>query len=182
LLSFGIRCEGLFQQAKLGGGTEFIARYIDQRIKIEKQNAEDEAKEEAESGIIGYPKANDILIGRGLPYRECSANQFLYICVDAKMDRYLGTSDRFAKTCLSIEVVNTIRYAGFRLLQRKTTGWVILDGVSAREKVAVAIRGRLTKSGGLSGSKAPSSRVDESSTVDSGPTKRLRYDPNMHTR
>eukprot|EP00339_Tiarina_fusa_P009658 CAMPEP_0117083908 /NCGR_PEP_ID=MMETSP0472-20121206/59071_1 /TAXON_ID=693140 ORGANISM="Tiarina fusus, Strain LIS" /NCGR_SAMPLE_ID=MMETSP0472 /ASSEMBLY_ACC=CAM_ASM_000603 /LENGTH=446 /DNA_ID=CAMNT_0004812713 /DNA_START=146 /DNA_END=1487 /DNA_ORIENTATION=- len=119
--------------------------YIETQLRKEKRQAEMEAEDEARTGIVMYPRPNDILIGRGQSYRNYPAAQVFYKIIDTYMDQYLSSKERFEKVSLSIDVVSALRAAGYRMLQRKPSGWEILDAVSERQKVAVAFRSRLPK-------------------------------------
>jgi hypothetical protein len=140
LLSFGVQCQNLIQIAKKGG--YMLPDDIKERHKREKLASEAEVKQEESSGIVLYPKANDILIGRGQPYREYPANLIWYKFIDAHVERFVASADKFTKTCISMDVVKTARDSNFRFLQRTPAGWTVLDDLAAREKAAIFLRSR----------------------------------------
>eukprot|EP00339_Tiarina_fusa_P010057 CAMPEP_0117004878 /NCGR_PEP_ID=MMETSP0472-20121206/5698_1 /TAXON_ID=693140 ORGANISM="Tiarina fusus, Strain LIS" /NCGR_SAMPLE_ID=MMETSP0472 /ASSEMBLY_ACC=CAM_ASM_000603 /LENGTH=476 /DNA_ID=CAMNT_0004705967 /DNA_START=146 /DNA_END=1576 /DNA_ORIENTATION=+ len=145
LLSFGIVSQNTFQRSRQGDLAKQNCEYIETQLRKEKRQAEMEAEDEARTGIVMYPRPNDILIGRGQSYRNYPAAQVFYKIIDTYMDQYLSSKERFEKVSLSIDVVSALRAAGYRMLQRKPSGWEILDAVSERQKVAVAFRSRLPK-------------------------------------
>jgi hypothetical protein len=163
-MSFGVHCENLIQRGHQGG--DLLPHDIEQRTERGKQAAEAEAKKEENSGVVLYPKANNILIGRGQPYREHPANQIWYKFIDAQLDRFVASTDRFTKTCISMDVVKTARDANFRFLQRTSTGWTILDDVAVREKTAILLRSRARAR----------AIASESSNAGRNATKRARFD------
>jgi hypothetical protein len=102
---------------------------------------EEEEQEETITGIILYPKPNDVLIGRGQPYRDLPGNVVWDAAIHANFERYQDSS-KFEKTCISMDLVKTVKDTGAHFLERHSDGWKVLDNVSARKKTVVAFRNR----------------------------------------
>ena len=67
MMTFGVSCHTLLQ-----GVTEIDKRrlrneYVDNLIGIEQEKERQIKQEEMETGIVVYPKRNDVLVGRGRP-------------------------------------------------------------------------------------------------------------------
>jgi hypothetical protein len=180
LTTFGIPCTFLLQKDFRDGADmkkQLHERYIQRRRKIELAENEARIQEELSSGVIFYPQPVDVLMGRGRPYQEFPGNQRFGRLIDAHLDLYHKCSDRFGKTCLSMDIAKTVQEYGGRFIARTKSGtWKVIDDVVAREKTAIGFRSRVSKvtpDGPLKPSRAVDSIVTESQA------KRLRYDPSI---
>jgi hypothetical protein len=178
LMTFGIRNEAILRRAQLAD-TSLHYQYIEHRLGIDKEQDEKEAHDEAMSGFVAYPKTNDVLIGRGYPYRAFSGNTHWNTLVCEHLDKYLESNHRFVKSAIAMQVVKKIHEIGGRILQGTTDGWRILDDASAKEKAAIDLRTR-AKSSSTSVTNTSkttlSSRMD-SPTMNKHASKRVQYDP-----
>jgi hypothetical protein len=173
-MTFGISSESLFRNAASDDGRmEIQRRHIARRREIERKEAESLEQEESKSGTILYPQPNDVLVGRGRPYQEFPGNQRFGRLIDENLDRYHTSSDKFAKTCMSMDIVKSTQEYGGRFIERTPSGWKVIDDVGAREKTAIGFRSRVSKVSFKLGEK--SSRAG-SGSLPSSESKRARYD------
>ena len=112
--------------------------------------------------------------------------------IESNLDLYHNRIDRFAKTCLSMDIVKQVHEYGGRFIERTKSGgaWRVIDDVMAREKTVVAFRSRVNKvtnngnkmngAAGKSGGKLPRSSFFSPNTSSSSPiitqqAKRSRF-------
>ncbi len=92
---------------------------------------------------IMIPSRNDVLFGRGKPFREHIGNLRLFNLLDENLDRY----DKLRlkeKSMLIAEMVDAIRTEGGRFLMKQDgIVWTEVDDKQAREKVSHAFRTRM---------------------------------------
>ena len=117
-----------------------IENYKNERIRIEEQRRMDSL------GVIDFPSPEDILLGRGRPYQGYSGNLKLAEIIESHR-RVYQQARRFDKTCIAMQIVNTIKMNKGRFLQRQAGGggWVEVDDAIAREKVSSGFRTRTRK-------------------------------------
>jgi hypothetical protein len=182
LTTFGIPCKFLLQNdARDGIDTkkQLHELYIHRRRVIEPEEENARVREELTSGVIFYPRPADVLIGRGRPYQEYPGNQRFGRLIDANLDLYHKCSDRFGKTCLSMDIAKTVQDYGGRFIERTKSGtWKVIDDVVAREKTAIGFRSRVSKVN-MDGPSKPSRAYDRN--VVENQAKKLRYDPSIAT-
>jgi hypothetical protein len=171
-MTFGIECRYLFRAGDADQKKLLHDRNIQTRREIERKEEEARIQEESKSGIILQPQPHDVLVGRGRPYQEYPGNQRLGSLVEAQLERYRNTEDRFEKTCIILE---TVQNSKSRFLQKTPEGWwKVAPDKAAREKTCSAFRskmGRTNNDGGMKHHVV----VDNELTARSA--KRLRYDP-----
>mmetsp|Transcript_99427 Transcript_99427/g.148889 ORF Transcript_99427/g.148889 Transcript_99427/m.148889 type:complete len:96 (-) Transcript_99427:165-452(-) len=63
------------------------------------------------------------------------------------MERYKTCDGRFEKTCCFMDVVKTIQESNGRFIERRPSGWEVVDDTVAREKIANGFRFKLIKGG-----------------------------------
>ena len=175
-------------------------KYIERRKGIEFHLEQERKEEELKSGIILYPQPDDVLIGKGRPYQNFCGNKRFGAMIDSNLDLYhKGGIDRFAKMCLTMDIVKQVQAYGGRFLERTKDGeaWRVIDDVVAREKTAVGFRSRVSKvtpdekwkatkesrsRGGRSSSLTSNHKHRDSISDDDGSSnnaaKRVRYDDN----
>jgi len=141
LMSFGIPCDSLLQKARRNDFSMF-EEYIRNIRNRDRRVMQEEEREEAETGVILYPKPKDVLIGRGKSYRDLPCNVVWDVAMQHAFERFRTSSTQFEKTCISMEVVKSVQDTGSRFLQRDPDGWRILDDVAARQKTSVGFRNR----------------------------------------
>ena len=90
--------------------------------------------------MVEYPSSNDVLLGRGRPFQVWNCH--LSELIKMHRERYEGAPSRFEKTCISIDIVKTVKSTGGRFLQRSQDegGWVEVSDDVAREKVSCGFR------------------------------------------
>jgi hypothetical protein len=146
LMSVGIHgAEGLFQNASKGITIQHEA-FVQKRLEIDILTDANLAAEEAKSGLVLYPNSNDVLVGRGAPYKFFPGNQRWEQLIHSHAKRY-ADSTNFDKTCISLEVVKAIHEGNGRFLQRTSEGWKVLDDDTARGKAIRAFRTRMKSAG-----------------------------------
>jgi hypothetical protein len=172
LLTFGIDC-GTALEAGGHTGSEsqeaLVRKYMNHRLEIERADKEAEAREEAKSGVILCPKPNDVLMGRGRPFRDFHGNQRWGQLIEDQVERYRNCPDKFGKTCISLQVVKSVQEYGGRFIQQAGEGWKLLDDTVARDKTLRGFRPRIMKSTDTAGSGA----------LGEGRAKRMKYDPTV---
>ena len=136
-------CDQILQKTSKNDNS-FHLQYLDLKSSIDKQLDEKEAKEEEESGMISYPKPNDVLIGRGGGYQEHPGSQYFDKLIYERFEEYFLIDNKFQKSPIIMEIIQTIKDSGGRFLQRTPAGWEILDDVVVRDKTASAFRNRST--------------------------------------
>mmetsp|Transcript_5570 Transcript_5570/g.8340 ORF Transcript_5570/g.8340 Transcript_5570/m.8340 type:complete len:506 (-) Transcript_5570:491-2008(-) len=141
LMTFGIASGGLLQRVK-NGDLSMFEQFIQKSRERDKRVIKEEEAVEARTGLIAYPRPNDVLIGRGKPYRDLPGNAVWDVAIQGAFDRYRACTTQFEKTCISMDVVKSVQDTGSRFLEREGDGWKILDDVVARKKTAVAFRNR----------------------------------------
>jgi hypothetical protein len=168
LLTFGINFgEAVENDGTDEGQQETARKYLVRRLEIERVEREAEEREEAKSGMILCPKPNDVLMGRGRPFRDFHGNQRWSRLIEDQVERYQSCRDKFDKTIISMEVVKSVQEYGGRFIQRTGEGWKLLDDTVAREKTLRGFRPRIIKSADTAGLEA----------LGEGRSKRLKYDP-----
>lgn len=180
-MTFGIQYNS-FLQRSAEGDSEYFQQYVDRRIFIDKAKDLKESEEESKSGIALYPKPNDVLLGRGAPFRDYIGNKKWNQFILSEIDRYMQSPDRFAKVCISMEAVQTIKDLNGRFLERTTGGWKSLDATLARKRAALAFQNKLKalgqqRSNNDSTSTANNSRMTEkvaATAYSSGPVNKAR--------
>ena len=153
LSAYGISCGTLLQGSNAHPYGEEDAKqqlhkhYIDRRKQIERQDEIDRLEEETKTGIIYYPQKDDILIGRGRPYQDYIGNDRWGRLIESNLDFYHKHIDKFAKTCLSMDIVKQVHAYGGRFIERTKDGtaWKVIDDIKAREKTAISFRSRISK-------------------------------------
>ena len=147
LMTYGIRHPCFEGKERM----DLYQKYIQRRLQLEQEEKEKLLKEETASGIIRYPKKNDVLVGRGHPYQNYFGNELLGDIVASQyyQQRIQETNnDRFEKTCVYLDVVKTLDESyGSRFLERTDQGWKIANQDAVRRKVCSAFRKRKTTKG-----------------------------------
>ena len=133
--------------ASASSSISLFDEYLQRRYQIEMEEERQQEAIEASTGIIVHPQTKDVLMGRGLPYRQFIGNQRWGKLIETQLPRYQQCGDdRFSKTCISMQVVKVVQDYGGRFLQRKEgQGWTILDDVKARDKTLRAFRPRMNR-------------------------------------
>lgn len=92
---------------------------------------------------IMIPSRNDVLFGRGKPFREHIGNLRLFNLLDENLDRYEKLRLK-EKSMLIAEMVDAIRAEGGRFLMKQDgVVWTEVDDRQAKEKVSHAFRTRM---------------------------------------
>ena len=135
-------------------GINYAARqlhqiFIQSRREIERQEKEAQTYLELKTGIIYHPQPKDVLVGRGRPYQEYPGNIRYGTVIDSYLDEYYKQTDRFAKTCISMQIVKQVKGYGGRFLDRDISSgtWRVIEDLAAREKTAIGFRSRVSKVG-----------------------------------
>mmetsp|Transcript_9306 Transcript_9306/g.26579 ORF Transcript_9306/g.26579 Transcript_9306/m.26579 type:complete len:524 (-) Transcript_9306:33-1604(-) len=102
-------------------------------------NITNDGSNEKISEMMLYPKANDILLGRGKPFQIHPGNLFLSDFVDKYYSRY-QTCRKYEKTTLTIQIVAMVKQSGSRFVKKDGKFWVCVDDDRAREKVSHTFR------------------------------------------
>ena len=84
-------------------------KYIQRRKEIEAKELKERIERETKSGIILYPQPNDVLIGKGRPYQNYPGNRRYGAMIDSNLDLYHKEIDRFAKMCLTMDIVKQVQ-------------------------------------------------------------------------
>jgi hypothetical protein len=147
LLTFGIRCGKVFNGGQHDAGKrELFQQYHARRVELEKKELLLEEEVALRTGIIPYPKPDDVLIGRGSPYHGFAGNIRLSRLIDSQLARYRECGvDNFRKTCISMDVVKSVEEYGGRFIQKNKKGWLLADYTIARQKAANAFRAKMAK-------------------------------------
>ena len=133
------------------------------RSDVERKDETIETQRELDTGIILYPKPNDVLIGRGAAYQEHPGSQYWDKLIYAQLARYLSTS-KFDRQVINMEIIETIKESGGRFLQRTPcVGWEILDDIAVKDKTSSAFRNRATYKKSAGYKSFPPDRADSSS-------------------
>ena len=161
LRTYGIQASGLLQGAKVGK-CPVLNQYLERRFAIDhkyRTDSEEKVIVGSSDRIIEYPQPNDVLIGRGAPYREFPGTMLWDKLILQNVQSYMKSTN-FEKTCLSMDMVRKIKDSGGRFLLRQPAaqggtassssssspagiyGWKILNDNTAREKAAIAFRSR----------------------------------------
>ncbi len=170
LLSFGIRIHDCFTLDQGIMSQRYIEAYINERRQKETKWRQRELEfEKSTSRFALHPNPNDVLMGRGKPFREWSGNMRLAKKISLHALRYSeSTKERIEKTVIAMQIVNMVENDdGGRFIQRKLDGWEVVDDAVAKEKVSQALRTEarlLTKATALS-AKGGSSRVSRTSPL-----------------
>ena len=91
-----------------------------------------------------YPNPQDILCGRGWPYREHSGNQRFVERMNPHRVRY-QQAKRIEKLILATDIAHTIledKQTNCRFLKRSSHGWIELSEQEAIERVTRALRSK----------------------------------------
>mmetsp|Transcript_10718 Transcript_10718/g.16836 ORF Transcript_10718/g.16836 Transcript_10718/m.16836 type:complete len:476 (-) Transcript_10718:2224-3651(-) len=148
LLTFGIDCgDALDDEHAELGKAELAREWLMRRREAERLQEEATERREAESGVVLCPKPNDVLMGRGRPFRDFPGNHKWGLLIEDYVERYVNCETKFGKTCLSMEVVKTVHEYGGRFLQQTEGGWQVLDDAIARDKTLRAFRPRIMAKG-----------------------------------
>lgn len=143
MLSFGIRTHDCFTLGEGIMSPRYIEAFIKERRKKEAEWREREWQfEKPTSRFALHPNPNDVLMGRGKPFREWSGNMRLAKIVSLHALRYSeSTKERIEKTVIAMQIVHMIENDdGGRFLQRKMDGWEVVEDAVAKEKVSQALR------------------------------------------
>jgi hypothetical protein len=108
LMTFGIQLNELLASHGKSRHSEIHQQYTRQRLDIERKRNEEEKLESAKTGIVQYPNPNDVLVVRGRSYREFSGNLQWSQLIDSRLESYRDCNDKFAKTCISMDVARTV--------------------------------------------------------------------------
>jgi len=99
---------------------------------------------------IDIPRLQDVLLGRGKPYRSYPGNCKLRAIVTRVQDEY-DRVNKSSKTLLAMGIVMEIKESGGRFLSRaddENMGWVLVGDEAARTKVAQSFRNNRINKGG----------------------------------
>jgi hypothetical protein len=123
--------------------------WLDERRKIESRHQpEEEKKEQAiqSSRRVLVPGPNDVVYGRDRFAQEHPGNSHYIFLIDCWREEHDGHPEEPAKkkekTAIANRVVEAIAERGGRFLRRDELGWVAVDDVVARYKVASSFRSR----------------------------------------
>jgi hypothetical protein len=174
LLTFGIDCkEAVTNKTGSDHQSERLAsKYLTRRLEIEKVEKEADDRQEAGTGVIFCPQPNDVILGRGRPFRKYPGNLRWSRLIEAQLERYQTCGDKFGKTCISIEVIKAVQEYGGRFIQQTEEGWKVLEDSIAREKTLRAFRPRINRNVGHTAYDS-----DPGDTNAEGPVKRMKNDP-----
>jgi len=143
LMTFGIHKQIIPVDGVGNMRTSFMEAYFARRHEIETALGKDQP-----AGVIDFPGARDILLGRGKPYQEYPGNLLLAQYLDCRREEYLGV-DRFEKTVINMAVTKHFKEGGARFLQRDGQAWVEVDETAARQKVASGFRTKTRRNSAL---------------------------------
>jgi hypothetical protein len=94
--------------------------------------------------------------------------------VDLHRDKYQQATERFDKTCISLDVVKTTQESKGRFLQRTPEGWEEVSDVVARDKVSHSLRLKPLRLG-----KPSSTNPVPLMKIINSKSKRIRYDEEL---
>lgn len=117
--------------------TDYINSYLTERRKIESDfyREEEETQDGSRLKPFLHPRSNDVLTGRGSPFRDWPGNVRLSTLVASYGEEYKTTTERIVKTVLALNTIKQIQEMGGRFLERTENGWVIVDDLVAKGKV-----------------------------------------------
>jgi hypothetical protein len=99
-------------------------------------------EEYSRSGTIEWievPTNEDVLLGKGKPFRNHMGNLRLMNMVGDNLDRYNACTDQLEKRDITTEIVNLVKNAG-RFLTQESGIWIEASDDIARQKVSHAFR------------------------------------------
>jgi hypothetical protein len=99
------------------------------------------APESRNNGIshVATPGNNDVLLGRGKSFQDHAGNvRFRYLIEQHHGD--YETAIKNEKTAVALTILRLVHERGGRFLTASELGWVEVDDVSAREKIASCFR------------------------------------------
>jgi hypothetical protein len=123
---------------------DYHRSWLDERRKIESLQPAENKKGHGIQRIV-VPGSNDVVFGRDRFAQEHPGNTHYIFLIDCWRLEHGGQPDstkRKEKTAIANRVVETITGRGGRFLRRDELGWVEVDGVVARYKVASSFRSR----------------------------------------
>lgn len=145
LMSFGIRLDKCLDPGTDQVSQAFIQNYVEHRKKVEASWKQYELSLESSALKVDYPRAGDVLLGRGRPFREYHGNIRFNQIISSYSTRYAETTERLDKTKVAMDLLNSIKADGGRFLQRVPTGWELVPDKVAREKISQALRLEVAK-------------------------------------
>lgn len=136
LRSFGIRLpSNIFGNSQGQRNQTSINSYLEERRSIESEFFRQEKQDQVGSvqKPYRYPKVQDVLLGRGQPFRDWPGNRRLASIVAADADGYRSAA-RLDKRILALKIVVLIQMTG-QFIERTDHGWVIVNDMVAKEKI-----------------------------------------------
>lgn len=140
LLTFGIPTGAFFDDPQGADAHRMMAAELDTRKTREDEQRRSQEEAEASGTKIAYPNKNDMLVGRGRPYRDHPGGRMLAAMAAECVEEYRSTERRAEKTQISMDLVERIKAKQGRFLQRTPSGWEVVDDWVAREKVSQVLR------------------------------------------
>lgn len=113
--------------------TDWYDQTLQKRKKLELSTQISKAK------IIGVPRNEDIVFGRGMFLQDHWGNIHFRDVIDGRRNTY-DESDRKGKTRLASKIVQSMQETGGRFLKDDGMGWVEVEDKVARQKVSMAFR------------------------------------------
>lgn len=146
LMTFGIRLPHQVVTNDDGPrkmGDPFIQSYLEERRRIEAE-WDRQAKENHDGSSslkpLLHPRPEDVIMGRGRPFRDWPGNTLLTRLVAGHANDYRTATDRIYKTILAVDTMKRIQETGGQFIERIDTGWVIMDDAVVKPKVNQLLR------------------------------------------
>jgi hypothetical protein len=97
-------------------------------------------KRQCEFNGIDLPGVNDVLVGRGKPFRDHLGNVLLRHMIEKQIDEYTRATSVTGKAAIAGDIMREIQKEGV-FLKRNTDGWwVVVSDKEAEDKVRHAFR------------------------------------------
>ena len=157
---YGSQMECLWELMRFGIPREIIPLDEDSNIILDdframiercEERAASTPENDGSSQTIPYPKTNDVLLGRGVPYQDFFGNVQLMESVDLYMLEYQTANERGRKGEICKEIVQQVQKRGGRFIRRTRTEdgegdeWEEVSQKEALEKLGHLFRNRSKK-------------------------------------
>ena len=120
-----------------------LQNYIVEHQRQERAELEESIRSSysSDSGFVGCPRANDILLGKGRSYQDYSGNLRLSKEILPKVVARYRLSEGFLdKSLVTMDVLEDLKAEGCRFLKQTEGGWQIEEGPAPQVKVSQVVR------------------------------------------